>query len=131
MQNNSAQLPATDRPDIPNPLLSLVFGKQAFGVNMPEVCEIVSVEKIEPVPDMPAFMRGVMPYEDKMIPVIDFRWAEGVSDEDAGGQTCVLVFACKKQFFGIVMQKACEELKEKVDAKPARKLYYWSECAGW
>lgn len=115
------------------PLLSLIDGGRAFQVRMPRLREVVSAEAITPVPYMPAFIRGVMQYGGASIPVIDFQEQR---QEPAPEAACVLVFEYGSGHFGVVMQKACEEARRRLEQGPsshkaaAGKGRVWS-CSAW
>ena len=123
-------------PDITFPLLSLVDGNQEFQVRMPSLREVIDARNITPVPYMPKFIRGIMPYGNGSIPVIDFQ-CDGTTEpgkESAGA--CVLVFSHHDREFGVVMEKACEQARKALDRAGAHhgphrdKRHVWS-CNCW
>jgi chemotaxis signal transduction protein len=119
------------------PLLSLFDGERAFQARMPALREVVAAASITPVPYMPAFIRGVMPYGNTTIPVIDFQADPMKNQEQESPGACVLVFSYGQMEFGVVMEKACEQARKSLKKSlapqeaPRDKRRVWSSNAWW
>jgi purine-binding chemotaxis protein CheW len=55
-----------------------------------KVREIIRMQKITPVPQMPAYVRGVINLRGRMIPIVDLRVKFGLNAEFAD-RTCIIV----------------------------------------
>jgi purine-binding chemotaxis protein CheW len=53
--------------------LTFVLGREEFGIEIANVTEIIGLQKINEVPDMPSFVRGVINLRGNVIPVMDVR----------------------------------------------------------
>ena len=53
--------------------LTAVVGNEAFGIAVFQVREIIRLQKITPVPQMPEFVKGVINLRGRVIPIIDLR----------------------------------------------------------
>ena len=71
----------------------LIFqvGKEEFGMSVLQVREIMGLQEITMVPQMPAHVRGVMNLRGRVVPVVDLRLKFGLSPEDDTARTCIIV----------------------------------------
>ena len=70
--------------------LTVVLDNEAYGIAVIKVREIIRLQKITPVPQMPVFVKGVINLRGRVIPVIDLRIKFGLKAELAE-HTCVVV----------------------------------------
>jgi purine-binding chemotaxis protein CheW len=71
----------------------LVFqiGLEEYGVHVLKVREIMGLQEITAVPQMPAHVRGVINLRGKVIPVVDLRRKFGFESAQDTARTCVIV----------------------------------------
>lgn len=74
--------------------LTVVLENEAYGLNVLKIREIIRVQKITPVPQMPAFVKGVINLRGRVIPIVDLRVKFGLQ---AGftERTCIVVVQVK------------------------------------
>lgn len=53
--------------------LTFSLGKEEYGIEIKHVTEIVGLEKITEVPELPAYVKGIINLRGEIIPVIDVR----------------------------------------------------------
>jgi purine-binding chemotaxis protein CheW len=70
--------------------LTLLLDREAYGIAVIKVREIIRHQKITPVPQMPASVKGVINLRGRIIPVIDLRIKFGLAAE-LTERTCVVV----------------------------------------
>ncbi len=70
--------------------LTVVLDNEAYGIAVLKVREIIRLQKITTVPQMPAFVKGVINLRGRVIPVIDLRIKFGLKAEVAE-RTCIVV----------------------------------------
>ncbi len=70
--------------------LTVVLDNEAYGIAVLKVREIIRLQKITPVPQMPGFVKGVINLRGRVIPVIDLRVKFGLKAEFAE-RTCIVV----------------------------------------
>ena len=63
--------------------LTVVLDNEAYGLAVLKVREIIRLQKITPVPQMPEFVKGVINLRGRVIPVIDLRVKFGLTAEFA------------------------------------------------
>jgi purine-binding chemotaxis protein CheW len=70
--------------------LTVVLDNEAYGIAVLKVREIIRMQKITSVPQMPEFVKGVINLRGRVIPVIDLRIKFGLRAEIAE-RTCIVV----------------------------------------
>ncbi len=74
--------------------LTVVLENEAYGIAVLKVREIMRLQKITPVPQMPAYVKGVINLRGRVIPVVDLRVKFGLKAEFAE-RTCIVVVQVK------------------------------------
>ena len=74
--------------------LTVVLDNEAYGLNVLKIREIIRMQKITPVPQMPAFVKGVINLRGRVIPIVDLRVKFGLKAEFAE-RTCIVVVQVK------------------------------------
>lgn len=64
---------------------------QNYGVAIATVCEINRLIRISPVPQVPAFVSGVMNLRGKVVPVVDLSQRFGFGPNQPTRETCIIV----------------------------------------
>jgi purine-binding chemotaxis protein CheW len=70
--------------------LTVALDSETYGITVMKVREIIRMQKITPVPQMPAYVRGVINLRGRMIPIVDLRLKFGLKAEFAE-RTCIIV----------------------------------------
>jgi len=70
--------------------LTVQLDNEAYGIAVLKVREIIRLQKITPVPQMPEFVKGVINLRGRVIPVVDLRVKFGLKSEFTE-RTCVVV----------------------------------------
>ncbi len=71
--------------------LTFSLSNESYGVDVLKVREIIRFLKITPVPQMPAYVKGVINLRGKVLPVIDLRLKFGLDAAEASERTCIVV----------------------------------------
>ena len=74
-----------------NKFLSFRIGKEEFGVEILRVREIIGVIDVTPLPQTPAYVKGVINLRGKIIPVIELRAKLGLEAREYTEETCIIV----------------------------------------
>ncbi len=87
---------------------------EEFGVSVLKVREIMKMQEITPVPQTPAFVRGVINLRGRIVPVIDLRRRFRMIEQDSTELTCIVVVRVPlhggEQSMGIVVDGVVEVL---------------------
>src|SRR5882757_4832376 len=71
--------------------LTFKLGHESYGVTVLKVREIIRLQVLTLVPQMPDYIKGVVNLRGKIVPVIDLRLKFGLNDIRDGEQTCIVV----------------------------------------
>ncbi|MFO1477537.1 MAG: chemotaxis protein CheW [Verrucomicrobiota bacterium] len=75
--------------------LTFTLQQESYGIDVLQVREIIRLTDITAVPQMPAYVKGVINLRGKIIPVIDLRLRFGFANVDNTEQTCIIVVQVK------------------------------------
>lgn len=88
--------------------LTFKIGDEEFGIPIEHVIEIVGIQKITEVPDMPDFVKGVINLRGKVIPVMDIRLRFKMESIAYDDRTCVVVVNVGDVTIGLVVDTVSE-----------------------
>lgn len=88
--------------------LTFRIGEEEFAIEIACVIEIVGIQKITQVPDMPNFVKGVINLRGQVIPVVDVRLRFKMPERDYDERTCVIVVRMKDVLIGLVVDRVNE-----------------------
>jgi purine-binding chemotaxis protein CheW len=71
--------------------LTFVLGNESYGVEVLKIREIIRMQNITPVPQMPEYVKGVINLRGKVIPVVDLRVKFMLSKVETTERTCIVV----------------------------------------
>lgn len=70
--------------------LTFRIGHESYGIPVLRIREIIRFLAPTHVPQMPAFVKGVINLRGKIIPVVDLRVKFGLADADFTERTCII-----------------------------------------
>ena len=71
--------------------LTFALANEEYGLEILKVREIIGYMDITAVPQMPAYVKGVINLRGQVIPVIDLRAKFGMETVDVTEETCIIV----------------------------------------
>ena len=83
--------------------LTFSIEKEDYGIEICHVTEIIGVQKITGIPDMPDYVKGVINLRGKVIPVLDMRKRFGFEERDYDDRTCIVVVNVNETAVGLVV----------------------------
>lgn len=88
----------------------LIFhvGDEDYGIGIEYVIEIIGLQKVTEVPDMPKFVKGVINLRGQVIPVIDVRSRFKLPEIEYNERTCVIVVKVKDAQIGLIVDGVAE-----------------------
>lgn len=90
--------------------LTFTIGKVCYGLNIRTVTEIIGLQSITPVPDVPDYVRGVINLRGKVIPVMDVRARFKLETQKYHDRTCIIVIEVAGASVGLVVDAVSEVL---------------------
>lgn len=80
-----------DDDSMENKYMTFRVGDESFGIDIKYILEIIELQKITEVPDMPVFTKGVINLRGKIIPVMDLRLRFKLEKREYDDRTCIIV----------------------------------------
>jgi purine-binding chemotaxis protein CheW len=106
--------------------LTFNMADEEYGIGIRKIKEIIGMMSITTVPQVPAFVKGVINLRGKVIPVIDLRLRFEMDAIDYTERTCIIVVEIQGQsdtvMIGIVVDSVSEVLNingEDIEETPA------------
>ena len=97
-----------DEDSMKNRYLTFRVGEEDYGIEIVYVTEIVGMQNITEVPDMPEFVKGVINLRGQVIPVIDVRICFKLKSREYDDRTCVVVVNIGKNAIGLIVDTVNE-----------------------
>jgi purine-binding chemotaxis protein CheW len=88
--------------------LTFKLAKESYGIEIKYVTEIIGIQKITEVPDMPDFLKGVINLRGKVIPVMDVRIRFSLGSREYDDRTCIVVVDIDGRAMGLVVDRMQE-----------------------
>lgn len=106
---------------IENMYLTFAVEKETYAVNIGCVTEIVGMQRISEIPDVPDYIKGAMNLRGKVIPVMDQRLRFRLPGREYDDRTTIIVLDLEGVPTGLVVDEVTDVLtisKEKIDPPP-------------
>ena len=88
--------------------LTFTVGREDYGIEIYHVTEIIGIQKITDVPDMPAYIKGVINLRGKVVPVMDVRVRFRMPEREYDERTCIVVVNVNGTAVGLVVDTVKE-----------------------
>ncbi|AJF08030.1 chemotaxis protein CheW [Geoalkalibacter subterraneus] len=88
--------------------LTFHLANEDYGIEIRYVTEIIGIQKITEVPDMPEFVKGVINLRGKVIPVMDVRTRFMLPPLEYNDRTCIIVVNVNGTAVGLVVDEVSE-----------------------
>lgn len=83
--------------------LTFDMDNQIFGLDIQYVLEIIGVQAITKVPNLPYYILGIINLRGKVVPIVDMRLRFGKPSKDFDKKTCIIVVEMDKDVVGLVV----------------------------
>ncbi len=104
-----------------NKFLMCKIGDEIYGIDIQHVTDIIELQKITEVPEMPDYVKGVINLRGNVIPVIDLRLRFHMAGREYDDRTVITVVKIKDYSIGFIVDTATEvqDIPEKnIDPAP-------------
>jgi purine-binding chemotaxis protein CheW len=94
--------------------LTFMLGVEEFGINISYVTEIIGIQAITFVPELPDFVKGIINLRGQIIPVIDIRLRFQKEEIEYNDRTCIIVIQIRDLSIGFIVDSvaACEQIPD-------------------
>lgn len=90
--------------------LTFSLGKEFYGIEIRHVTEIIGIQTISEVPELPEYIRGIINLRGKIIPVMDVRLRFKKTFREYNDRTCVIVVDIRDIPIGLIVDSVSEVL---------------------
>ncbi|MGE5403685.1 MAG: chemotaxis protein CheW, partial [Candidatus Saccharibacteria bacterium] len=90
--------------------LVFTLGKEDYGIEIRYVTEIIGIQAITEVPELPEYVKGVINLRGKIIPVVDVRLRFKKESREYDDRTCIVVVDIQSVPIGLVVDRVSEVL---------------------
>lgn len=88
--------------------LTFSIGKETYGVEIKYVIEIIGIQTITEIPELPEYIKGIINLRGKIIPVMDIRLRFKKEPLDYNDRTCVIIVDINDTSIGLIVDKVAE-----------------------
>lgn len=90
--------------------LTFTLGDEDYGIEIRYVTEIIGIQAITEVPEMPDYVKGIINLRGKIIPVMDVRLKFKKPEIDYNDRTCIVVIDINEISIGLIVDMVAEVL---------------------
>ena len=90
--------------------LTFTLGEELYGIDIRAVIEIIGIMPITKVPEVPAYVQGIINLRGKIIPVVDMRLRFGQEYRPYSDRTCVIIISVNDVLIGLIIDGVSEVL---------------------
>lgn len=90
--------------------LTFQLGSDIFGIEIKFVTEIIGIQSITYVPQVPSYVKGIINLRGKIIPVIDMRLKFKKPQIEYDDRTCIIVIELDDVSIGLIVDRVTEVL---------------------
>lgn len=104
--------------------LTFILEDVVYGIEIKYVTEIIGIQSITKVPEVPDYVKGIINLRGKIIPVIDVRLKFGKEPLAYDDRTCIVVIDISDVSVGLIVDNVDEVLTiddENIAAPPGNK----------
>lgn len=106
--------PETDSADLEDTqkdrFLTFSLGKESYGLEIKYVTEIIGIQPITEIPDLPGYIRGIINLRGRIIPILDVRMRFQKEFREYNDRTCIIVIEIKGISVGLIVDSVAEVL---------------------
>ncbi|HZJ84656.1 MAG TPA: chemotaxis protein CheW [Syntrophomonadaceae bacterium] len=91
--------------------LTFSLGSEFYGIEIKYVTEIIGIQPITEVPELPDYVKGIINLRGKIIPVMDVRLRFKKPPQDYNDRTCIIIIDVKETDIGLIVDSVSEVLE--------------------
>jgi len=88
--------------------LTFFLGDEVYGIEIKFVTEIIGMQPVTEIPDLPEFVKGIINLRGKIIPVLDVRLRFKKLSKEYNDRTCIVVVDIKGIAVGLIVDTVAE-----------------------
>ncbi|MFA6940872.1 MAG: chemotaxis protein CheW [Clostridiaceae bacterium] len=88
--------------------LIFTIDKEDYGIEIKNVLEIVGIQPITAVPQLPEYIKGMINLRGKIIPVMDVRLRFKKKEIKYDDRTCIIIVQLDEIYVGLIVDRVSE-----------------------
>lgn len=88
--------------------LTFSVGKEDYGIEIKYVKEIIGIQEITEIPELPNYVKGIINLRGKIIPVMDVRLRFKKEYKEYNDRTCIVVIDIDEISIGLIVDNVLE-----------------------
>jgi purine-binding chemotaxis protein CheW len=108
---NDLLMVSEDEDTLENRFMIFVLDKEDYGISIKNVIEIVEMQKIIDVPDMPHYIKGIINLRGKIIPIMDLRLRFNIAAKEYDDRTCIIITNIEDYRVGLIVDRVEEVIE--------------------
>lgn len=90
--------------------LTFAIGNDSYGIEIQYVTEIIGIQAITEIPELPEYVKGIINLRGKIIPVMDIRLRFKKEPREYNDRTCIIVVDISNLSIGLIVDSVSEVL---------------------
>ena len=90
--------------------LNFILGNEHYGIEIKYVTEIIGIQEITEIPEVPEYIKGIINLRGKIIPVMDARLRFKKTTSQYNDRTCVIVIEVRGVSIGMIVDSVADVL---------------------
>jgi len=88
--------------------LTFYIGNESYGIEVRYVTEIIGMQAITEIPELPEYVKGIINLRGKIIPVMDVRLRFRKESKEYNDRTCIIVIDIRDISIGLIVDTVSE-----------------------
>lgn len=88
--------------------LTFLLGKEVYAIEIKFVIEIIGMQPITEIPELPEYVKGIINLRGKIIPVMDVRLRFKKEPREYNDRTCIVVVEVDDILLGLIVDNISE-----------------------
>jgi len=88
--------------------LTFALNEESYGIEIRYVTEIIGIQPITEIPELPEYIRGIINLRGKIIPVMDIRLRFKKEFREYNDRTCIIVIDIEDTCIGLIVDSVSE-----------------------
>ncbi len=108
MADDVKELLEQDEDTLKDRFLTFALGSENYGIEIRYVTEIIGIQPISEVPELPEYIKGIINLRGKIIPVMDVRLRFKKQFREYNDRTCIIIVEVLNTCIGLIVDGVSE-----------------------
>ena len=110
LENNAAAVLVAEQDEMSNMYLTFNLGTETYGLQIRHILQIIGMQEITQMPEMPPYMKGYINLRGSIIPVVSIRKRFGLPEVEYNERTCIIVVHIGEKDIGLIVDEIQEAI---------------------